>query len=31
MVSSFGLDEDGEIYVLDFKKGTVYHLSAVGE
>ena len=31
MVSSFGQDEDGEIYVLDFKKGAVYHLSAVGE
>ena len=31
MVSSFGLDEDGEIYVLDFKKGAIYHLSAVGE
>lgn len=29
MVSSFGQDEDGEIYVLDFKKGAIYHLSAV--
>ncbi len=31
MVSSFGLDEDGEIYVLDFKKGAVNHLTAVDE
>jgi len=31
MVSTFGQDENGEIYVLDFKKGAIYHLSAVGE
>jgi glucose/arabinose dehydrogenase len=30
-VSSFGQDEDGEIYVLDFKTGDIYRLSAVGE
>lgn len=29
MVSTFGQDENGEIYVLDFKKGAIYHLSAV--
>ncbi len=27
MVSSFGQDENGEIYVLDFKKGAIYHLN----
>jgi glucose/arabinose dehydrogenase len=25
-VSSFGIDEESEIYVLDYNKGTVYHL-----
>jgi hypothetical protein len=30
-VSSFGLDENGEIYVLDFEKGTIYYLTAVDE
>jgi glucose/arabinose dehydrogenase len=29
LVSSFGEDENGEIYVLDFKKGGIYHLSAI--
>jgi glucose/arabinose dehydrogenase len=30
MISSFGQDEDGEIYVLDFKTGDIYRLSTVG-
>jgi glucose/arabinose dehydrogenase len=31
MISSFGQDENGEIFVLDFEKGAVYHLIGVDE
>ncbi|HEX3034176.1 MAG TPA: PQQ-dependent sugar dehydrogenase [Thermodesulfobacteriota bacterium] len=30
-VSSFGQDERGEIYVLDFEGGAVYHITVVGK
>ncbi|MCH7760560.1 PQQ-dependent sugar dehydrogenase [candidate division TA06 bacterium] len=30
-VSSFGVDEEGEIYVLDYNEGTVYQLRGVEE
>jgi len=30
-ISSFGEDDKGEIYVVDFMKGGIYHLAAVSD